>query len=185
MYMECDFNCKELNKYRADCPYPALKVKRPNKRYGNLLLEAYGGKYSETTAINQYVSHNFYSGDNTDLENAFRYISIVEMQHLDMLGDLIRKLGVRPEFRSSKQNFYWSGCFVNYDTEVKKMIRADIEGEREAIALYKKLISQINDEYVRDVLRRIIMDEKKHIEVLSSLYKKICNSNIKPHRPGC
>ncbi len=183
--MECDMNCKELNKYRADCPYPTLKVKRPNKRYGNLLLEAYGGKCSETTAITQYVSHNFYSGDNAELRNAFKYISIVEMHHLDMLGDLIRQLGVRPEFKSVKHNRYWNGCFVNYDTDVKKMIKADIQGEREAIALYKKLISQIDDEGIRKLLRRIIMDEMKHIEILSALYKKISNSSSKPCRPDC
>jgi len=183
--MECDINCKELNKYRADCPYPKLKVKRPNKKYGNLLLEAYGGKCSETTAITQYVSHNFYSGDNTELRNALKYISIVEMHHLNMLGDLIRQLGVRPKFKSVKCNQYWNGSFVNYDTDVKKMIRADIKGEREAIALYKKLICQIDDEGIRKLLRRIIMDEMKHIEVLSALYKKINSSNAKPRPTDC
>lgn len=173
--MECDFNCKELNKYRVDRPYPTVKVKRPNKKYGNLLLEAYAGQCSETTAITQYISHHFYAGSNAELRNALKYISIVEMHHLDMLGDLIKQLGVRPIFKSVNCNRYWNGSFVDYGTDAKKMIRADIKGEREAIALYKKLICQIDDEGIRKLLHRIIMDEKKHIEVLSSIYKCLDN----------
>lgn len=83
---------------------------RPNHYYAMLLLEDYAGSVSEMTAINQYFYHHLTFEAYEDLEDLEECISIIEMHHLELLGETIQLLGVPPEFRTLTNNRanYWN-----------------------------------------------------------------------------
>ncbi|EPZ58009.1 manganese containing catalase family protein [Paraclostridium sordellii] len=51
----------------------------------------------------------------------------------------------------------------------------DLESEYSAIASYRRHIEIIDDDYIRKIIQRIILDEKVHIKHFKSAIKKYCN----------
>lgn len=47
-----------------------------------------------------------------------------------------------------------------------------MQGELNAIAHYERLINSIDDDNIQLLFQRIIMDEKKHLDILHALYAK-------------
>ena len=150
---------------------------RVNIIYANLLLKDYTGINSELTAINQYIYQHF---DKFNIDSEFSEtlaeISMVEMKHLELLGETIKLLGVDPKFKfideSCNYLTYWSSSFVNYTTNVIDMLKNDIEIEKIAIKNYLNHIEIINDKFIKNLLYRIIEDEEKHIECFNLLLNK-------------
>ena len=168
--MILDFSYDEFNQYRVDLPYPDVVVLKPNTHYARLVSGAYAGRGSETTAITQYISHRYFTSDYPDVFVAYKYIALVETVHQELLGKLIKNLGLKPLFFSYETNHYWNGSYPDYKYTLNKILQSDIQGEKNAIAHYTRLIKQIDDESIRNLFRRIILDEEKHIEVLTHLY---------------
>ena len=86
---------------KCNLPYPEIRVEGKNIEYAKLLMEIYAGKISEDTAIHLYIFEHL------SLEKKYEYyakilvqIAIVEMKHLNILGELIKLLGIEPEFMS-------------------------------------------------------------------------------------
>lgn len=167
---------------RVNKPYPKVEVEKPNIAYANILLDDYCGLVSEATAINQYVYQHF---DKFNLDQEFSEtlskISMVEMKHLELLGETIRLLGVSPKFKFVDKTYnyltYWSSSFVDYTDNIVDMLKNDIKIENEAIKNYKYHISIINDKYIKRMLYRIIEDEEQHIRCFNYLlnqYYNIC-----------
>ena len=96
------------------------------------------------------------------------------MHHLEMLGKIIVLLGGEPGYWiKNKKKSYWSSKLVNYDlSSIKDILTIDIKDEKAAIKQYKETITKIDDEYINAVLKRIILDEEFHIQLLVSLYSK-------------
>lgn len=161
-----------------DKPYPEIKVESNNEYYAKILMEDYSGLVSEMSAITQYT-YQFIDKFNFDKEfyETLENISIVEMKHLEILGKLIKLLGVDPVFKSSNNCYltYWSSSYIDYNTNIIKMLEVDIKSEENAINNYIYHISLINDKYIKDILYRIIEDEKKHIECFETLLCKYSN----------
>ena len=162
---------------KVNKPYPKVQVLRPNIEYAKLLLEDYSGHISELSAITQYVYQKF-DKFNVDVEfkETLSSIAMVEMKHLELLGETIKLLGVVPKFIYNN-NFnslsYWNGSFVDYTTNIKDMLLSDIKIEQSAIAKYNYDISMIDDEYIKMTLYRIIEDEKEHIKCFEYLLTKM------------
>lgn len=158
-------NCK-VNK-----PYPKIQVEKENINYAKILLDAYAGSNSEDTAIHEYLYQSFLK---EDMASTLKEIAKVEMHHLNILGQLIVKLGYTPFFCTVKQNkvIPWSSNYLNYTLNLKRMLSLDIERERKTIQKYRLAINMINDKYIKEILERIIEDEEMHIKCLHELYKK-------------
>jgi bacterioferritin len=167
--MYCDFSCDEFNQYRVNLPYPATIIEKPDLNYARLVSGIYACKGSESTAIAQYTSHRYFTQQYSAAFTAYKYITIVETVHLELLGNLILDLGCSPLFFSYESKEYWSGSYPDYQYTLKQILESDIQGERGAIAHYTKLISLISNESIQALFRRIILDEERHIEVLSGL----------------
>lgn len=152
-------------------PYPEICVSGQNKNYARMLSEAYAGTGGELSAILQYTYGHIVSEDESPerLSPTLECVAITEMKHLEMLGELIFMLGGDPKFCDAVSR----GCFdagkVNYQTQPERIIRAAIAGERAAVSLYRELMRKIDDECVRAVIRRIILDEEHHIKIFSEL----------------
>ncbi len=169
--------CDKL-KFRAEGPYPKVKVKCENFEYAQILLKDYAGTGSELTAILQYIYGDSVLGDRyPDVACILEKIAIVEMSHLHMLAEVIYDLGVKPKYRTLTDdccNNYWCGDFVNDDECICKILKENLAGEKAAIAQYKRHIEKICDKDIQELLGRIIADEEVHVKILTKLLKCYC-----------
>jgi Mn-containing catalase len=163
-------------KYSVDLPYPEVKVEQKNIYYANILLQDYAGEVSEFTAVSLYIYQHFVSDERyKDYAKVIGDISIAEMKHLELLGETIKLLGVKPIFTSSvcPCGQMWTANYVNFDTCIKEMLLEDIRAETKAIESYEKHLCLINDKYIKKLLERIILDEKLHLKIFKELYKNM------------
>lgn len=173
-------SCSQLpNQYRLPDPYPERRVADKNPYYAQLILDDYAGKVSETTAIMQYIHHHMEMEsipswqEVSDLEEG---ISIVEMLHLEMLGEIIIHLGASPCYHDGSQQ-PWTPQYIAYHNfDPCAQLRADIQSEHDAIHQYQAHIQMIQDPFIQALLARIIKDEEFHIKLFSEKLAKFCGS---------
>lgn len=152
-------------------PFPEIEVSEPNERYAKLLLDAFAdGSSAELTAITQYLYHHL-TIEEKPVANLMLCLSLVEMHHLDIIGDLISQLGGNPKYLRANRG-YWQGSEVAYGDSLINKIRLDILAEESAIAAYYYLIAEIRDPKIQKVLARIIEDEQVHLMLLLTALKE-------------
>lgn len=156
--------------YCARLPYPDVRVEKKDIEVAKELLSSYAGRVSEDTAIHNYVFQEMMQ-DNSELKKILEGIAIVEMHHLEILGKLIYALGLTPLFASVSDNHtkWFSGEYVNYERNWQETLRDNIFNEEMAIRNYEKIMEKTNDENVKHILKRIILDERIHIEIFTKL----------------
>ncbi len=163
-------------KVKLDIPYPEVKVEEKNPYYADLLSEDYAGRTSETTATLLYSYQHFNTFDsNEEFSKIIEEIAIVEMKHLEMLGKTIKLLGREPIYKTCEASrgdcVMWSASNIDYSTRLKEMLEVDIKEESKAIKIYESHKRLIKDKYIKNMLDRIILDEKRHLEIFKSLYE--------------
>ena len=163
-------------KVKLDIPYPKVKVEEKNPYYADLLSEDYAGRTSETTATLLYSYQHFNTFDsNEEFSKIIEEIAIVEMKHLEMLGKTIKLLGREPIYKTCEASrgdcVMWSASNIDYSTRLKEMLEVDIREESKAIKIYESHKKLIKDKYIKNMLDRIILDEKRHLEIFKSLYE--------------
>ena len=164
-----------MNECNNKSPYPEIMVEEKNNDYAYLLLEDYAGVTSELSAICLYVYQHIINEDTNELfAKMLKGIFISEMRHLEMLGNTIRLLGVKPIYKTITNNELkpWNSNYVNYEINIEEQLLINIENEEKAITQYKKHIELISDKYIKELLKRIILDEEKHIECFNNLLKE-------------
>jgi len=72
-----------------------------------------------------------------------------------------------PKFLTYETNCYWTGKNPAYAYKIRPILLSDIKGEHDAIAHYTRLIHQIDSPDIQRLFKRIILDEQKHIEILT------------------
>lgn len=157
-------NCK----CKLNISYPRIEVTEKNLKYANLLLNDFAGPFSEMTAINQYFyQHLIVDKEHKDIAEALECISMVEMHHLEMLGEIIVLLGGNPlpRIENGRNSRYWIGCDISPTQNIKKFLIENIKAEEGAIKAYKRRIAQIKDPKIVTILERIIMDEEHHLGI--------------------
>ena len=76
-------------RFCCDLPYPPVEVTCPDPACVPILRDLYAGQRSELGAITQYCYQSFLLGlRDEELSGMLRGIAIVEMHHLEMLGQL-------------------------------------------------------------------------------------------------
>ena len=163
-------------KVKLDIPYPEVRVEEKNPYYADLLSEDYAGRTSETTATLLYSYQHFSSFDsNEEFSKIIEEIAIVEMKHLEMLGKTIKLLGREPIYKTCEASrgdcVMWTASNIDYSTRLKEMLEVDIKEESKAIKIYESHKRLIKDKYIKNMLDRIILDEKRHLEIFKSLYE--------------
>ncbi len=82
----------------AQGPYPNPQISAKNRQYAELMIPAFAeGASSELTGIAQYFQHSLTIQDEV-IANAELSISMSEMKHLELLGDMIKSLGATPRY---------------------------------------------------------------------------------------
>lgn len=154
--------------YQANLEYPEIKVSGKDLNLAAELMYVYAGNVSELSSVNLYMYQSFISDITSELEG----IAIVEMRHVEILAKLIVLLGGDPKFNSG-DGLKWCSNNINYNKNVYEFLNYNIMIEKIAISNYKRIIDLSNDKYVKNILERIIMDEKVHIEVFERLLLKM------------
>ena len=161
--------------YAHQSPYPPVCIKEQNPLYGRMMLDNMGGQESEMSTIGLYIYNSiFLTSDTARIAEIFKNISIVEMHHLKIFGQLADQLGESPRLWTHRQNrmFYWTAGYINYFTDLPKILLSALNGEKLAVRKYREQCQRIQDEDIQKCLKRIILDEELHIEILESLCKK-------------
>ena len=167
---------RTIDKYHVDLPYPAVEGIAPNPMYGAMVKCLYAGQTSEITAIMQYFYDScILKGQYEEAYTAFKYIAVVEMEHMELLADIITALGGTPDYtyRAAGGEGCWSAKNIRYSRTPRQIILEAIMAEEKAISAYMDAVSLVKDEAVTCIIQRIIMDERLHLDIFKSLYKKL------------
>lgn len=165
-------------KVKLDIPYPEVMVEQKNHYYADLLSQDYAGGVSETTAALAYSYQHFNTfKSNEGYSEIIKEISIVEMKHLEILGETIKLLGKEPVYKTCEalrgDCIMWSSSNIVYDNDIKDMLKTNIKSEKMAIRNYEHHKSLIDDKYIKEMLSRIILDEKRHVEIFETLLREL------------
>lgn len=158
-----------------------VKVGTPNPKFGQFLLEQFGGATGELTAALQYWVQSFHVED-PGIRDMLQDIAIEEFSHLEMVGKLIVQhtsqkehhkfhdvplfaiKGIGPHFIDS-QGAAWTATYINEGGNVVRDLRADIAAEAGARQTYEALIHQCDDQGTRDTLVHLLTREITHAQM--------------------
>ena len=168
--------------FSSDMPYPPVKAEEKNPAYARVILDNVGGANSEMSAISLYVYNNLMTESNKEIADVFRRISIVEMRHLDIFGELALKLGTDPRLWSYNKGrmYYWCPGCNQYPTQIHALLTNALEGEIQAIRKYHAQSEWIEDGHIRSILNRIIADEELHVKIFRSLLSELSMPEPEP-----
>lgn len=160
-------------KYTLDLPYPEITVAEKNPEHAKMILSNIGGTDSEMSAVALYCYDHLVTGEYPEISRAFHAISIVEMRHLSIFGDVAQRLGADPRLweMAGRRKKYWSADKIRYSTKLRRIFTDALFSENMAVEKYSKQARVIRDPGVVEVLNRIILDEKEHIKILNELLK--------------
>lgn len=156
--------------------YPKLKIDRKSLKDARILSTNLAYSTSELSAINQYIYEHFqFDKKYKDISEIMKRISIVEMHHLDIIGEIITELGGRANFQYFYNNRYypWNANMLYYCDDIKKLMEFNIISEEKAIRQYKYQARIINNGNISEILNRIIKDEEVHIEIFKDILEKL------------
>ena len=169
-----------MEQYADEKSYPPVKVCGKNAMYANAMLANMASCSSEMSAVTLYVYNSLVTKPVWERASAcFHGISIVEMHHLDIFGQFALMLGANPCYcsRQGRRMAFWNAGCNTYTRQLPALIKNAIQGENQAIDQYYRQIQWIKDPYIVEMLKRIIMDEERHIAIFHQLYEELCSQN--------
>jgi Mn-containing catalase len=155
-----------------------VSVGKPDARFGQYLLEQFGGATGELTAALQYWVQSFHV-ENAGIRDMLQDIAIEEFGHLEMVGKLIAQhtskmdqtnvykapifqiKGGGPHLLDS-QGSCWTAAYINEGGNVVRDLRANIASEAGARQTYEALINACDDEGTRKTLVHLLTREITH-----------------------
>lgn len=159
---------------RAPEPYPEVRAEGRNPRYAQAMLSNLGGVHSEMSAISLYFYNQLVTEGVAEVAAAFHEVTIVEMRHLEIFGNLAMQLGADPKLWSVQRGrrAWWSPEYVQYVRKIGPLLQEAMRSERAAIQKYESQLRWIGDENIRANLRRILADERLHLEIFTHLFER-------------
>jgi Mn-containing catalase len=168
-----------------------VKVDDANARFGQMLLEQFGGATGELTAALTYWTQSFHVED-AAIRDMLQDIALEEFSHLEMVGRMIEQhtekggkdaaygstlfavRGMGPHLVDS-QGQAWTSAYVNEGGNVVRDLRADIAAEAGARQTYEALIKLAPDAGSKKALTFLLTREISHtnmfMKALQSLGK--------------
>ncbi|MDE5943223.1 MAG: manganese catalase family protein [Clostridia bacterium] len=153
--------------------FPTTEGLTPDAYSLAVISPAYASPTGELNSILQYFYHyfNFDKCGYKEIAHTLESIAIAEMLHLEVLGKAIIELGAQPVYCQNPPtafNFY-SAKYVTYSRNLVHMIEDDIIAEKKAVALYTRMLARLKNEQLKDIISRILQDEKLHLEKLEEI----------------
>lgn len=164
-------------------PYPIAKANAENERYARIIRNSFSGRESALTAMMTYLYQSMRFGECADdLREMLAAIALCKMFHLRLLGELLVSLGSNPKYfycmpPNANSGTWWAAqpANVTYSKILGDALKADIEAEKASIEEHKNTINYVDDEGIRALLKRIVMDEEYHLKIFTELHKRFCS----------
>ena len=156
-----------------------VKVQGADPRFGEMLLEQFGGATGELSAALTYWTQSFHVEDPA-IRDMLHDIALEEFSHLEMVGRMIEQhteksdardaaykstlfavRGVGPHLVDSNGQA-WTSAYVNEGGNVVRDLRADIAAEAGARQTYEALIKLSPDEGSKKALTFLLTREISH-----------------------
>lgn len=183
MNFESANNIDFKNEFYINTPYPDITVKSLPFEVVVILKRIYAGSKSEMTSIMQYVYQKSIFSNVPALSNvakALEEISVKEMQHYEILSRIMVGCNIDPKncvYIDGNVDVcdFWKASSVDYTKDIAKMFESNILLEQKAIAEYAYLLSVTQDNNLKEIIERIIQDEKTHICYFEAVLEAIKN----------
>ncbi len=184
-----------------------VRVEDPDPRFGNMLLEQFGGANGELAAAMQYSIQGI-NCDDAERKDLLMDIGTEELSHLEIVGALAR-LHLKPmKFdREAAEadpliaiaggggvNLYnsmgnaWTADYLKITGELDVDLRSNIAAEARAKIVYERLINFTTDAGTKDALQFLMTREITHMKAftaaLESLQKPRFSIGRIPPTPG-
>jgi bacterioferritin len=161
--------------YKVDAPYPPVQVTAPNPVYACEMLSNMGEAVSEMSDVARYFYISVVTKAQSEWISAcFHHISLVEMHHLNIFAEFSLLLGADPRLWSGRGCMrWWSPSFLGYPCELRGLVAESIKAEEAAIRKYSQQANTICDGNIVMMLKRIIRDEERHLQIFRELYRQL------------
>lgn len=165
-----------------------VKVDTPNVRFGNMLLEQFGGANGELAAAMQYTIQGWNCVDDLARRDLLLDIGTEELSHLEVVGALIRlhlkDLKTNREAAEAdplvtiaggggvslynSQGNAWTADYLKITGELDVDLRSNIAAEARAKIVYERLLDHTDDPGTIDTLQFLMTREITHLKAFSA-----------------
>ena len=183
-----------------------VNVGEPDVRFGNMLLEQFGGANGELAAAMQYTCQGWCC-DDPERRDLLMDIGTEEISHLEVVGALIR-MHLKPmkELEHAEVdplvavagggglNLFnsvgnpWTANYLKISGELDVDLRSNIAAEARAKITYERLLNLTDDRGSKEALQFLMTREITHMKAftaaLDSLGKKPFSIGKIPPTPG-
>lgn len=133
---------------------------------------AYAGRGGVLTACLQYVYQTIAIGEtHPEAAKQFERIGAEKLRHLQILGDLIVRLGASPVFTACPPfpvSYYSASC-VEYSKTFSSMLDADLRLERGLIERYLQMTEELENPAVYAIVSRLLEETRGHLAALERM----------------
>ena len=170
-----------------------VNVGTPDVRFGNMLLEQFGGANGELAAAMQYTIQGWNCVDDLARRDLLLDIGTEELSHLEVVGALIR-MHLKPmkenreaaeadpliciaggggvDLRNSMGNA-WTSDYLKITGELDVDLRSNIAAEARAKIVYERLINYTDDPGSIDTLQFLMTREITHMKAFSAALESL------------
>lgn len=164
-----------------------VNVGVPDVRFGNLLLEQFGGANGELAAALQYTVQGW-SCDDPERKDLLMDIGTEEISHLEVVGALIR-MHLKPQKKTledaemdpllavtgggglnlvNAQGNAWTANYLKISGELDVDLRNNIAAEARAKITYERLMHLTDDRGTKEALQFLMTREITHLKAFSA-----------------
>src|SRR6187549_907326 len=163
-----------------------VRVDTPDPKFGNMLLEQFGGANGELAAAMQYSVQGL-NCDDPERKDLLMDIGTEELSHLEIVGALAR-LHLKPMKKDreaaeadplvaiaggggvtlcNSMGNAWTADYLKVTGELDVDLRSNIAAEARAKIVYERLINFCDDAGTRDALQFLMTREITHMKAFT------------------
>jgi Mn-containing catalase len=170
-----------------------VTIGEPNVRFGNMLLEQFGGANGELAAAMQYTIQGWNCVDDLARRDLLLDIGTEELSHLEVVGALIRMhlapLKTNREAAEAdplvtiaggggvalfdSMGNAWTSDYLKITGELDVDLRSNIAAEARAKIVYERLIDHTDDPGTIDTLQFLMTREITHMKAFSAALESL------------
>ncbi len=173
-----------------------VNIGTPDVRFGNMLLEQFGGANGELAAAMQYTIQGWNCVDDLERRDLLLDIGTEELSHLEVVGALIR-MHLKP-LKTDREaaeadplgtiaggggvalcnsvGTAWTADYLKITGELDVDLRSNIAAEARAKIVYERLIDHTDDPGTIDTLQFLMSREITHLKAFSAALESLKKS---------
>src|SRR6201994_1637963 len=170
-----------------------VNIGEPDVRFGNMLLEQFGGANGELAAAMQYTIQGWNCTDDLGRRDMLLDIGTEELSHLEVVGALIR-MHLKP-LKTNREaaeadplvtiagggglNLFdsmgnpWTSTYLKITGELDVDLRSNIAAEARAKIVYERLIDHTQDPGTIDTLQFLMTREITHMKAFTAALESL------------